>query len=385
MSPALFGSEKNGIRKCGVKVLIAAGGSGGHIFPAIALARALKAKNKEVGILFVGSDKALDRRIFEKEGEAFELLSANKLPYRASLGMIPVFFRLLSDIWKSFFIILKHSPDVVVGFGGYVSFPVIVVAALTGTPRIVHEQNVAPGRANKLLFGLADRIAISFDETRQYLGGDTLKIVFTGNPIRREMFRDDRSYGARRFGLDMNKFTILVIGGSQGASFLNRTFVDAMAAMSEATRSSLQVIHITGVKDYDWAIASYEDVGIDYRVHSFIDRIEEAYSAADLVVTRSGSSAIFELAYLGRPMILIPYPFAMSHQIENALAFSKNGAAIEMAEKSLSAEKIGRMVEDLLSDRPKLASLGEAARRMAVPEASELLAEEVMKLYRRKR
>ena len=244
-------------------------------------------------------------------------------------------------------------------------------------PKVVHEQNVVPGRANKALFGLADKVAVSFEDTKKFLGNNAAKAVLTGNPIRAEIFIDDRTGGIRRFGLDIDKFTILVIGGSQGAHALNKTFIDALLAMERKAKEGFQVIHITGVKDYEWALKAYEEAEIDHRVHSFIDRIEEAYAASDLVVTRSGASALFELAFLGRPMILVPYPFAMSHQKENAAAFSKNGAAIEIDEKDLSADRFRDTLVDFLNNRQKLKSLGAAARRMAVPGASEILAREV--------
>lgn len=357
-----------------MKALIAAGGSGGHIFPAIALGRALKAADANASLYFVGSDKALDKRLFEKEGVSFSLLTANKLPYGFSLRLVPFTAKLLFDIVRSLFIILRHKPDAVIGFGGYISFPVSAAAYVLRVPRIVHEQNVVPGRANKALFALADKVAISFEETKKYLGGSAGKAVLTGNPIRTEIFNDDREGGIRRFGLDPDKFTVLVIGGSQGAHVLNETFVSALRAMDGREKGSLQVIHITGVKDYEWALKAYGDAGIEHRVHSFVDRIEEAYAASDLVVTRSGASVLFELAFLGRPMILVPYPFAMSHQKENAAAFSRSGAAVMLEEKTLSSDLFKDTVLTLSGNKDRLKSMGIAARRLSLPDASQALA-----------
>ena len=365
-----------------VRVIVAAGGSGGHIFPAIALGRALTASAKGAEILFVGSDKALDKRLFEKEGVRFSLLSANKLPYRFSLEMVSFFGKLLFDMARSLSIILKFKPDVVVGFGGYISFPVTAVAYLLGIPKVVHEQNAVPGRANKALFGLADRVAISFEETRASLGAEASKAVFTGNPIRTDIFKNDKTAGIRRFGLSCDKFTILVIGGSQGAHVLNKTFIDSLMTMDHRDKEALQAIHITGVKDYEWALRSYDDADIDNRVHSFIDRIEEAYAASDLVITRSGSSVLFELAYLGKPMVLVPYPFAMSHQAENAAVFSRRGAAVVLEEKALSAAVFKDTILGLLRDRDRLNGFGLAAKKLSVPDASGLLAGTVLDLIK---
>ena len=366
------------------RILIAAGGSGGHIFPAIALGRTMRVIDRNVELFFVGSNKALDRRLFEKEGAPFSLLTANKLPYGLSPRLIPFFFKLLFDMIRSLSLMLRYRPGAVVGFGGYVSFPVIAAARALRIPAAVHEQNVVPGRSNRALFTMADRVAVSFEATKRFLGDNAGKAVVTGNPIRTEIFRDDRAQGMGRFGLDLNKFTILVIGGSQGAHALNRTFIDAILSMERKAREALQVIHITGVRDYEWALKAYGGAGIEHRVHSFIDRIEEAYAASDLVVTRSGASALFELAFLGKPMVLVPYPFAMSHQAENAAAFSEKGAAVLLEEKTLSARLFRETISALAGDRERLKRMGDSARRLSVPDASGVLARAVYDMIGKK-
>ncbi len=365
------------------KIMIAAGGSGGHIFPAIALGRSLSALGKDIEIMYIGSDKALDRRIFEKEGVRYKVLSANKLSYNISARTVAASFKLLADTFKAIWMLSSYKPDVAVGFGGYVSFPVIFAARLFGIPTIVHEQNVMPGRANRLLFSLAERIAVSFEETKGSIGKYAEKCVFTGNPVRAGISESGRSAGAKRFGLDEKKFTILVIGGSQGASFLNRTFIAAISSMGSGSRSSIQVIHITGVRDYEWALRSYEDLNIEHRVHSFVDKIEDVYAPADIVITRSGASAIFELALLRKPMILIPYPFAMSHQLDNALVFSEKVAALVVEEKDLNAGDLAGLILGLVEDRSRMKGLSDAAGRMAQPQAADDLAGEVIALDRK--
>lgn len=356
------------------RVLIAAGGSGGHIFPAVALARTLRSQETAVDLMFVGSNKGLDRRIFEKEGFRFKLLSANKLSYRNKL-LLPLFFaKLLLDLIRSFLIIMMYRPKVVIGFGGYVSCPVILAARCLGIPSVLHEQNVVPGRANNLLFRFVSRIAVSFRETEKYTGAYAAKVTFTGNPIRREMFRDDHAAGIRKFGLDAGKFTILVVGGSQGAHCLNETFLRALGGLESGVRATVQVIHLTGVTDYEWALQQYGSLGVDHSVHSFIDRIEEAYSASDLIVTRSGASAVFEAAFFGRPMILVPYPFAMNHQRENARVFVDRGAAIMLEEKALTDVVFRDAIAGLVGDAGRRSAMAEAARKASVPDAAERLA-----------
>ncbi len=381
INPAPSSNSKKTIRRCGVKVLIAAGGSGGHIFPAVALARALKDKRPDAQIRFVGSNKDLDRRIFEKEGFGFHLLSANKLPYKASFKYITFFIKLKLDIIRSFFIMASYRPNAVVGFGGYISCPVVFCAYILRKPVLMHEQNVIPGRANKLLFRLAKKVALSFKETGRYLSGpESKKCVPTGNPIRNDILRDDRNGGIKKFGLESGKFTILVIGGSQGAHSLNELFIKAISALDKDVRQTLQVIHLTGISDYEWAIEGYRASGVEHRVFSFIDRIEEAYSASDLVVTRSGASAMFELAWFGKPMILVPYRYALGHQSRNAAVFGENKAAIVIDEDKLSADRFKELLSGLLNDRTRLRELAANAKKMSIPDASDRLAGEVLSL-----
>lgn len=363
-----------------LKVCVACGGSGGHIFPAVALAQELKELDSSIELLFVGSDSILDRRIFEKEGVRYDLLSSNKMPYKASFRSVKFFVKLIFDIIKSSFILVKFRPDAVIGFGGYISGPVIFAAYLMRIPSIIHEQNVIPGRANQAMFRFVKKIAVSFEETTKYLGRYAAKKVFTGNPIRTRSLKDDRAGNIKKLGLDSSKFTILVIGGSQGAHNLNKTFIEGMSGLNDAARSSLQIIHITGLADYTEADELYKKIGIEHRVFSFIDKIEEAYSASDLIITRSGASAIFEIAYFGRPMILVPYPFAMCHQAENARFFSKNGGAIQIDEKDLSPDAIKDKIIQLANDRIRLKQMVESARRLSVSDSSNNLANEILSI-----
>lgn len=361
-----------------MRITIACGGSGGHIFPAIALAEGIKKKLYTADIMFIGSNKTLDKRIFEREGYRYALLSANKLPFKKSLAILPFIVKFLFDVLKSLWMLIGRRADIVVGFGGYTSSPVVLAAYILRIRTVIHEQNVVPGRANTILLRYADRIAVSFKETRRYLGCYEYKAVYTGNPIRISMQKREKRESLKALGLDADKFTILVIGGSQGAHNLNKSFLKALAQLKEDMRSSLQVIHITGISDYEWATEAYRDMAIDSRTYSFMDRIEEAYSASDLVVTRSGASAIFEIAYFGKPMILIPYPFAMSHQAENARIFSAGNAAIQIDEKELSPNLMRDKIEGLLNDKASLRRMGESARRLSVPDSSYNLAEEVI-------
>ncbi len=367
------------------KVLIACGASGGHIFPAVALGASLRKKIKDIDMLFVGSRRYLDRKIFLREKLRFKSLSSNKLPYGFSLSLPIVGIRFVFDIMKSIYIVWSFAPHVIVGFGGYVSFPVLIVGRMMGIPTVVHEQNVIPGRANLILFSFADVIALSFEETaRSMTEGARKKVVLTGNPIRKDMLKDDRELALKKFGFDRDKFTILAIGGSQGAHRLNRVFSESIVSMKDEVRKRIQVIHIAGEKDRFATSAMYDNSGVSNHVFSFIDSIDEAYSLADLVFTRSGAAALFELAFYAKPMVLVPYPYAMSHQRENALVFSKNGAAIYKEEKDLDPKELSLFLIDLMGDQETLKRMSESSRKMSRPGAADLLADAVIAIERKR-
>jgi len=365
------------------KVLIAAGGSGGHIFPAIALARKIREKSSDTEVLFVGGGKTLDRKIFEAESFSYYLLSANKLPYKLALGTFVFLLKLFADLIRSILIIISSKPDAVVGFGGYVSWPVVFAAWMFRIKCMIHEQNVVPGRANKMLFSMVDRICITFDETKKYLGRNTKKAVVTGNPIRASIHEGDKVAAIKKLGLETGRFTILIMGGSQGSHAMNGVVINAFISLGAESKNLLQVVHITGSKDYEWALKEYELSGVKGRVFSFIDNIEDAYRASDIIVTRAGSSAIFEGALFAKPMILIPYPFAGAHQSDNAAVFSKNGAALVLDEKYITAEEFKRELLNMIPDKERLNTMARSARALCVPEAADNLTRETLGLIAR--
>ncbi len=363
-----------------MKILIASGGSGGHIFPAVALASNLKAKRSDVDISFVGSNRRLDKKIFDQNGLRYTLLSSNKMPYGVSLRWIPFLLKALHDIVKGFFIVFFKNPDAIVGFGGYVSVPIVVAGCLLKIPAVVHEQNVVPGRANRFLFRFARIITVSFRETERLINGFGARVSFTGNPIRPDICTYRCDDCLKNFGFKKERFTILVMGGSSGSHNLNKAFVEFLQSLDENRRQEIQVIHIAGERDCAWVSSRYADMHIQGRAFSFLENIDEAYSACDLALTRSGSSALFELAYFAKPMILVPYPHAMSHQLENARVFGEGGAAICVEEKGLFADSFNQAILGLEGDCHKLKEMSDRAKAMSIPDASDRLADEVVRL-----
>jgi UDP-N-acetylglucosamine--N-acetylmuramyl-(pentapeptide) pyrophosphoryl-undecaprenol N-acetylglucosamine transferase len=370
--------------KRSIRVILAAGGSGGHIFPAISLASELK-KTGVDELFFVSSSGRLDRKLLEGKGRRCYFLSKNPMPLSFAPLKAAVFtFKALSDLIRSFFIVARIRPDVAVGFGGYSSGTIALASKLLGVPLIIHEQNIVPGRANIILSGIADRIAVSFRGADQHFGRRSGRIVFTGNPVRTEMLSADRESAAARLGISPDKKTVLVMGGSQGSSFLNRTLSGAALRVKEEKPDGVQFVHLAGRNDCERVRDTYEKGKIPGRVFSFLDRIDDAYAASDMAVSRSGAAALFELACYGKPMVLIPYPNPRNNQRHNAIYFSERGAAIYREERDIAPDALARDILDMLEDTPGMARMAEAARKLAFPGAAKALADEVMDLYKQK-
>lgn len=346
-----------------MKILIAAGSSGGHIFPAIATAFKLRELNVENEVFFVGSKKDLDVGILKNEGHGFDTISSNK--------------EVLKDFILSFSILRRFRPDIAVGFGGYVSFPILAMARLMGISTIIHEQNLVPGLANKILSNIADRVAVSFKETRTFFIRKS-RIEETGNPIRVNLVRLTKDKALKIFDLEEGKFTILVMGGSQGAHFINDVILEMLKGMSEQQRQYFQFIHLSGLKDFEYVKSGYNALGVKSRVFSFCDRMSEVYSASDLVISRAGATSIAEITFFGLPAILIPYPNMKVHQIDNARFLEEKGAAIVIEQTNLSSSYFKEHILNLVRDRHRLRLISENASKLAVPDAAHRLAKEII-------
>ena len=360
------------------KILMAAGGTGGHITPALATAQELKRLDEAIEVVFVGAESVGDRALWGAAAVRVAAVPRAPWPSRWSWSALAFPWRLVSSAVRSGAILLREEPDIVVGFGGYAAGPIVGLAALQGIPTLVHEQNVVPGRANRWLARVVDRVAVSFPETRRRLSA--ADIVCTGNPVRPELWQARRPAALDRFELDANRCTLLVIGGSQGARALNRLMVQAVTQLSEALRRRVQIVHLAGAADLRFVQTAYAAAGVPARVFPFLYRMAEAYAAADLVVARAGASTVAEATCLGLPMIVIPYPHAGGHQRFNAETMAQAGAAIVLEQEGLTgarlAEEIARWVDDPSARR----QMAEASRRIGQPDAARRLAEEILRL-----
>ncbi|MCK5451290.1 MAG: undecaprenyldiphospho-muramoylpentapeptide beta-N-acetylglucosaminyltransferase [Candidatus Omnitrophica bacterium] len=363
-----------------MKIILAAGGSGGHIFPSVALAGELGKRGiKE--IFFISSKRRLDKSILAESKYPCFFLSVNPMPLKfRPIRIITFLFKLFSDAIMSIYIIFRVKPDVVVGFGGYSSGAIVLTAKMFNIPVVIHEQNCVPGKANKMLGRIADRIAVSFTGAEEHFPCVREKLVHTGNPLRIDMLTNNREVSAKRLGLDPERITILVMGGSQGATFLNTIASEAALLVNEKYANTVQFVHITGNNDYENIKSFYREKKIKNKTISFMERIDDAYAVSDIVISRSGAAAVFELAFYARAMILVPYPNPKNNQRSNAIYFSDKGAAIYREERDISKDVLFDEVLGLLEDKIKRDEIAGCAERLAMPEAGRLLAEEVIKL-----
>jgi UDP-N-acetylglucosamine--N-acetylmuramyl-(pentapeptide) pyrophosphoryl-undecaprenol N-acetylglucosamine transferase len=324
-----------------MKIVIATGGTGGHIFPALQTASVLRDRGHQVifiGSLGLGEDKV------RSEGFEATVLSAKGLTNKSLIGIFKFIFLMLQAVGKSMKSLIKNRPDKVIGFGGYGSFPVVFSAFLLHIPTMIHEQNVVPGKANRLLSKLVKKIAISFPETQHHL--NPKKTVWTGCPCHQTKSLETREHLLKKFGLEPNRKTILVLGGSQGSQKINEVFFDMMSSWEGVP---IQAIHMTGKKEYHVYTAKYQAASLPVNAVGFISPIEEAYAVSDVVVARSGAATVSEVGFFSIPTIFIPYPLADGHQTYNAQVLSSLGLAQIIEQKDLTKDTFKNVLKILLT------------------------------------
>lgn len=342
--------------------VIAAGGTGGHVFPALALAEEIRRRRPEAQIVFVGSAKGLENRLVPAAGFSVEHVSASGFMGKTLSERVGALLRLPAGIREARRLLKRHDARAVVGMGGYLSVPVILAARSLGVPTLIHEPNAWPGLANRLLNRLASRTAVGLEAANVAF---KRKGTLTGTPVREPFFAvpplDPKAQSRR----------VLVFGGSQGSRLLNRILArDAPSLQS----LQLEVIHQTGELEFAAAQKRYYKLPRSWRVVPFLPKMWEEFAWADLVICRAGAQTVAELAAAGRPAILVPLASSTEgHQLANARAMSKAGAAILLRENELEANRLPVTVEALITDRKRLARLGENARRLARPQATKLL------------
>jgi UDP-N-acetylglucosamine--N-acetylmuramyl-(pentapeptide) pyrophosphoryl-undecaprenol N-acetylglucosamine transferase len=359
-----------------MKVLIAGGGTGGHIYPGIAVAEELRRLDPSVGILFVGGDRGLEGRVVPEAGFELATIGARGLPRRSPLRVPGALFANLGAFFAALGIVDRFGPDVVLGTGGYVSAPVVVAAWLKKKPVVLQEQNSVPGLTNRLLARVADEVHLAFSESRGWFAHkDRLRL--TGNPVRREILSGERRQAVARFGLSEHVPTVFVFGGSRGARRINEATLDAMQRLKG--HLTAQCILQTGKEDFAWAKERAESAGLAVTVVPYLTHIHEAYAAADLVICRAGAMTLAEIAACGVPSVLVPYPYAAyNHQEINAQNLAERGGAVVIKDGELTGERLALEMSRLLRDRETLIKMSANARRFARPDAAERIARSLL-------
>ena len=351
------------------RIIIAGGGTGGHLFPGIAVAREIQSRYRNAGVLFVVGRKKMETGILSTYQFETESIDVKGLKGQGWKQGFQVLTRIPRSIMQSASIIRRFSPSVVLGVGGYSSGPFCLAARGMGIPTAVHEQNSYPGLTNRLLTRIVDRTFISFEACEPFF--KTKRKVLTGNPVREELIQEQEKPENKK------TFSVLVVGGSQGARAINEAFVDTLAQLKAAGKK-IRAIHQTGQTDYERVQTDYTNRGLSGKVTPFIHEMAEAYGFAQMVVGRAGATTIFELAALGKPSILVPYPFAANqHQETNANALVEIGGAEMIHQKDLNGESLGRVLMKYMNDRAALEKMGERARRIYRPDAAKTIVDEL--------
>jgi UDP-N-acetylglucosamine--N-acetylmuramyl-(pentapeptide) pyrophosphoryl-undecaprenol N-acetylglucosamine transferase len=352
-----------------MKIMIAGGGTGGHVYPGIAVAEELMRLRPRAEVVFVGGKRGLESRAVPESGFRIRYILTRGFPRRAWWRWPGALVANLIGLVQALWVVASERPHVVLGTGGYVSGPVAAAAWLLGRPLLLQEQNSIPGLANRCLARVADEVHLSFTEARAYFKRkDNLKV--TGNPVRAHILGGDRAQALQAFDLADGKPTLFVFGGSRGAHRINEAALDAMRRLKG--RVDLQFILQTGREDFDWARGVVDAEQLPARVLPYLRDIHLAYAVADLVVCRSGAMTLAEIAACGTPAILVPYPHAAhNHQEVNAHNLVERGAAALVLDRELTGERLAKEIAHLVADRQTLRRMSANARTFARLDAAE--------------
>ncbi len=352
-----------------MKVIIAGGGTGGHIFPAISVAEEILKRSGTNEVLFAGTKKGLENELLSKRGYGVEHISAQGIKGRGVWRAMSALLSACKGVSDSRALIKKFRPDVVLGVGGYVSGPMVLAAALGGVPTAICEQNSYPGLTNRILGRFVKKVFATFGESAGFFPRG--KVVITGNPVRSDILNAVNP----KEGSDST--TILVFGGSQGAHKLNESVPEAIAGLG---RPDIRVIHQTGDKDYESVKKAYAGHRIEARVLRFVDDMAAAYGEADFIIGRSGAGTVAEITALGKPSLLVPYPFAANnHQLENARVLERSGAAAVVEDRDAGPGNLSAALTKLLR-KDKLTTMASNARSLGRPDAAVVIVNEISRL-----
>lgn len=361
-------------------MVIAGGGTGGHLFPGIAVAEEFKRREPETQVVFIGTEKGIESKVVPQEGYPIRFLRVGGVLGKSPLGKAAALVRLISAVIKSRAIYKGARPDIVIGTGGYVSAGPVAAAWTMSVPTLIMEQNLVPGLANRLLGKIADFIAVTYHESLDFF--PRAKTRLTGNPVRESITKGKREDALRFFSLLPERVTVFVFGGSSGARRINEALMNSLDKFLDI-RDTVQFLHQTGEQDYERVRTLYREMGFQAMVIPFIRQMAEAYAAADVVVSRAGATTLAELTALGKPAILIPYPHAAGHQEFNAKKLLEMGGCRVLEDRDLNGAKGGvlvRHIKELVASENLRAEMRKHARALGRPDAAQKVVDIAMSL-----
>jgi len=354
-----------------MRVVVSGGGTGGHIYPALALINEIKKHHSDVEFLYIGTENGLEHNIVNRAGIPFKSVEISGFKRKLSFENVKTVTRFVKAVSLSRRYLKEFKADVVIGTGGYVCGPVVYAASKMKIPTVIHEQNSLPGITNKFLSRYVDKVAICFEEARKHFPEE--KVVLTGNPRASEVLGQNAAKGRESLGLDKNKKTVLIFGGSRGAKAINEAVLQMIPSLEG---KPYQVVYVTGEVHYDKVIEEVKTLNQSAHViiKPFIHNMPEVLASVDLIVSRAGATSLAEITALGLPSILIPSPYVTAnHQEVNARSLSDHDAAIMIKEVELNSQKLLSQIDDLLLNESKLNKMKEASRDLGIPDAASRL------------
>ncbi len=356
------------------RIVVAGGGTGGHLFPGVAVVEELRRRNPDLQVLFVGTERGIETRVLPKLNEKLELIDVKPLLGRSPLQLVKNLSLLPRSAAQALALLRAHKPQLVLGLGGYAAGPMLLAAAGLRIPTALLEQNAHVGFTNRMLSRTVGRAYLTYEQTASHFGA---KARVLGNPVRRTFVEAAQLASHDPAGVEARARRVLVLGGSQGAKTLNEV-VPLALALANVSAQGVTVLHQTGEAMVDEVRKRYRGQGVDADVVSFIDDMARAYASASLVIARAGATTLAELCAIGKPSVLIPYPHAAEdHQAKNAFAMERAGAALALREEELTAEDLAAQVRDLLRATAKRRGMADAARRLGRPDAAAAIVDDL--------
>lgn len=359
-------------------IIIAGGGTGGHLFPGIAIAEELLKRNPDNRVLFIGTNRGLEKKVLGRLGFELKTINVEGLKGRGILKVVHSLLKIPGSLLESYRIIGSFRPDVVAGVGGYASGPAVLVARMMGIKTVIAEQNAVPGLTNRILGHFVHRVFVTFTDSRRYFPEG--KTAVTGNPVRISFLKEAKAGAIHELPLHNRPFTILIFGGSQGARAINRKVVESLDSLLNL-RGDIHFIHQTGESDQQSVEEEYRKRGFSAEVYPFIIDMAETYNRADLLLCRAGATSLAEITAVGKASILIPLPSAAGdHQTKNAVLMEKAGATVMIPERSLDGPKLAQEIGRLYRERETIGTMEAASASLGRKDAASTIVDRIFAL-----